>query len=198
MSAVRHAGTEELLALRDGEGSEWAKAHVAECASCAGELYRLDQARSRLKALPAYAPPRDRWAEIAARARRERGRRRAQGLAGLAAAAVLAALTFVSLRPDGADRAELERAALSSAMARSQAMEQALRALAPELRALPGDAAGAAADLEERLAAVDAALEDPGAWRREPGRVVELWEQRAGILSALIDVHATRAAMAGL
>lgn len=199
MSNERHAVTDELLALRDGEGSAWTREHVAGCASCAGDLYRLDQMRSRLRALPAYSPPRDRWALVEATARRERRRRWMQGAAGLAAAAVLSVLTFASLRPAAtSDEAALDRAALSSAMARSEAMEQALRALTPDVRALPGSAAGAAADLENRLADVDAALEDPGAWRSDPRRVVELWEQRAGILSALVDVHVTRTAMAGL
>ena len=42
MNEVRHGTTEELLALRDGEGGAWAKAHVESCGACAGELYRLE------------------------------------------------------------------------------------------------------------------------------------------------------------
>ncbi len=35
MSETRHGTSEELLALRDGEGSAWMRQHVAECAACA-------------------------------------------------------------------------------------------------------------------------------------------------------------------
>jgi len=59
MSEIRHGTTEELLALRDGEGSAWIRAHVAECRACAAELFRLEQMRARLKALPSFTPPRD-------------------------------------------------------------------------------------------------------------------------------------------
>ncbi len=197
MSEIRHGTTEELLALRDGEGSAWIRAHVAECRACAAELFRLEQMRARLKALPSFTAPRDRWAMVAAQAKRERRRRRMNGAVGLAAAAALAALSFVAMRPAAPDVAS-ERAALATAMARSQALEQTLRALTPAQRALGGDAASVVADLEERVSRLDAALGDPSTWRREPGRIVDLWQQRAGILSALVDVHETRAAVAGL
>ena len=197
MSEIRHGTTEELLALRDGEGSAWIRAHVAECRACAAELFRLEQMRARLKALPSFTAPRDRWAIVAAQAKRERRRRRMNGAVGLAAAAALAALSFVAMLPAAPDVAS-ERAALATAMARSQALEQTLRALTPAQRALGGDAASVVADLEERVSRLDAALGDPSTWRREPGRIVDLWQQRAGILSALVDVHETRAAVAGL
>lgn len=197
MSETRHATTEELLALRDGEGSAWSREHVAACAGCAGELYRLEQIRARLKALPALAPARDRWPVIAAAARRERRQRWWRGAAALATAAALAGITFLALRP-ASPGAAASQAALDQAMARSQALEQALHALKPERQALSGDAALAVAELEDRLSQLDAELAVPGTWSREPGRVVELWRQRAGLLSALVDVHATRVAAAGL
>jgi hypothetical protein len=197
MNEIRHGTTEELLALRDGEGSAWTRDHVAACRRCAEELYRLEQMRARLKALPSFAPPRDRWATIATVARGERRRRWLNGAIGLASAAALAALSFVALRP-AAPEAIDDRVALASAMARSQQLEQTLRSLGPEQRALDGDAASVVADLEDRLSRLDAALGDPTAWHERPGRVVDLWRQRAGILSALVDVHVTRAAVAGL
>lgn len=198
MSDIRHGTTEELLALRDGEGSGWTKAHVEECVACAGELYRLDQMRARLKALPTFVPPRDRWPVVATRARAERRRRWVHGAVGLATAAALTLLTVVALRPDGAASTAAGRAALQRAMAQSAAMEQSLRDLSPESRALPGDAAGAVASLEDRLSTIDAELVEPGAWRANPDRVLGLWQQRTGVLSALVDVHTTRIALAGL
>ena len=192
MTDVRHGTMEELLALRDGEGSAWARSHVDGCGECAAVVYRLEQVRAQLKALPAFHPPRDRWAVIVEQVRRERRRRWMHSAMGVAAAAALAAVTFVAVRP-AAPVVETDRAALDRAMLQSQTLEAALHALAPDGRVMTGAAASVAADLESRLSEVDVALGDPGAWRTQPARVVDLWQQRAGILSALVDVHATRA-----
>ena len=198
MNDIRHANTEELLALRDGEGLAWTKTHVETCAACGAALYRLEQMRARLRALPAFTPPRDRFAGIAFAARRESRLRRVRGAVGLATAATLAALTFLALRPGGDGAIARERAALGRAMTRSEVLEQTLKAVAPERRALSGEALRAAAGLEDRLGRIDAALAEPDGWQQRPDRVVDLWQERAGVLSALVDVHTTRVAMAGL
>jgi hypothetical protein len=117
---------------------------------------------------------------------------------GLATAAALTALTFAALRPQAGASAASERASLERAMARSEVLEQTLKAVAPERRALAGDALRAAAELEDRLARIDAALAEPDGWDVRPDRAVTLWQERAGVLSALVDVHTTRVAMAGL
>jgi len=193
---MRHADTEELLALRDGEGTAWTRSHVDACAACAAELYRLEQVRARLKALPAFTPPRERWSVIGPMVRRERRQRFWRGAVGLATAAALTAVTFVAVRP-APSNAVAERAALARAMARSQTLEQALKAVRPDQRALNGDAAQAVAELQDQLSRIDAQLADPAAWKdRDGGRAVDLWQQRAGVLGALVDVHTTRAAMA--
>jgi len=111
------------------------------------------------------------------------------------AAAAVVVLGFVVLRHSGPAPQDT---ALSQAMAESAAMEQVFRSLQPDERALTGKTAGVVVDLEDRLAQVDAALNDPAAQRADPGRVAELWKQRAGLLSALVDVHETRATYAGL
>jgi len=195
MSEQRHGTLEELLALRDGEGGAWVREHVALCAACAAELERLEQVRSQLKALPAFAPPRDRWLVIAQEARQERRRRRVSWSSGAVAAAAMLVLGFVVLRHPGTASQD---AAVRQAMAESAAMEQVFRSLQPDARALTGRTAGVVADLEDRLAQVDAALNDPSAQQGDPGRVAQLWKQRAGLLSALVDVHETRATYAGL
>lgn len=196
MSDIRHGTTAELLALRDGEGTQWARDHVAACAACAAELYRLEQVRARLRALPAMQPPRDRWRVVAEAVRRERRTRRLHSVVGLAAAAVLAAVTFVAVRPEPGVPAATVRAELDRAMLQSRAMEATLRALEPERRALPGAAAAVAADLQASLLELDVELNRPGTWQSQPGRVTDLWRQRTGILSALVDVHAGRATYA--
>jgi len=195
MSEQRHGTLEELLALRDGEGSAWVREHVALCAACAAELERLEQVRSQLRALPAFAPPRDRWPVIRQEARRERRRRRVSWSSGTLAAAALVILAFAVLRHA---KPAPDDAAVRQAMAESAAMEQVFRSLQPDARALTGRTAGVVADLEDRLAQVDAALNDPSAQQGDPGRVAQLWKQRAGLLSALVDVHETRATYAGL
>ena len=77
-------------------------------------------------------------------------------------------------------------------------MEQLFRSVHPDRRALTGQAAGVVAELEDQLSQVDAALNDTLAWSRDPGQVAALWKQRAGLLSALVDVHETRASLVGL
>lgn len=192
-SESRHATTAELLDLRDGEGTSWTRDHVATCATCAGELYRLEQMRARLRALPSLHPPRDRFPVIAAAARAQRRRRWLQSAVGLASAAALTLLTWSAVRPAPGDESAKRQAALDRAIARSQTLEQALRALSPEQRALPGEAAQVVAELRGRIAQLDDELSIPGMWSREPERVVDLWRERAGLMSALVDVHSTRA-----
>jgi hypothetical protein len=195
MSEYRHGTIEELLALRDGEGSAWLREHVAECVACAGELRRLEQLRSELRALPSFAPPRDRWPVVRRTLRQERRTRRLAWSAGLVAAAAVVVLSFIALRRPSPSS---DDAALQQAMAESATMEQVFRSLRPDTRALSAPAASAVVDLENQLARVDAALNDTTAWRSDPQRVAELWRQRAGLLSALVDVHETRATYAGL
>jgi len=91
-----------------------------------------------------------------------------------------------------------EDVALQQAMAESATMEQLFRSVHPDRRALTGQAAGVVAELEDQLSQVDAALNDTLAWSRDPGQVAALWKQRAGLLSALVDVHETRASLVGL
>src|SRR2546426_11965326 len=88
-----HCTMEDLVAVRDGEGSTGARRHLEDCAACRAELDALYQRVAQLKALPALRPPRDRWdvvrAELVATQRR---RRRWWGTMSLAAAAAVAGL----------------------------------------------------------------------------------------------------------
>ena len=196
MSGTRHGTIEELLAVRDGEGSGWVREHVAACPACAAELQRLEQVRAQLRALPAFAPPRDVWPVVREAGLRERRRRRFSAWSGVAAAAAVVVLGFAILHRTNTVRPE--DVALQQAMAESAAMERMFESLHPDRRALSGQAASVVADLEDQLAQVDAALNDTATWRSDPDRVAGLWKQRAGLLSALVDVHETRASVAGL
>ena len=196
MSEIRHGTSEELLALRDGEGSAWVREHARACPACAAELERLEQVRAQLRALPSFAPPRDSWPVVREVVRRERARRRIWAGSSLVAAAAVVVLAFTVLRRPAP--AAPEDVALQQAMAESATMEQVFRSVHPDRRALTGQAAGVVAELEDQLSQVDAALNDTLAWSRDPGQVAALWKQRAGLLSALVDVHETRASLAGL
>ncbi len=197
MTAERHGTTEELLAVRDGEGTAWAQAHVQVCGACAAELRRLEQVRAQLKALPSYAPPRDRWALVAEQARRERRQRRWSAGAGLAAAAAIGGLVLFAVQGTRPDTLQAETT-LRSAMARSQAMEQVLRGVDPDARALGGQAAAAVVELQRQIESLDARIGDPAQWGHDPARQAQLWNERAGLLGALVDVHTTHVAYAGL
>ena len=196
MSETRHGTSEELLAVRDGEGSAWAREHVGSCTGCAAELQRLEQVRAQLRALPSFTPPRDLWPVVLQVARSERRRGRISAWSGLVAAAAVVVLAFTVLHRSAPPAPE--DVALQQAMAESATMERMFESLHPDRRSLSGQAAGVVADLEDQLAQVDAALNDTTTWRSDPERVADLWKQRAGLLSALVDVHETRATVAGL
>ncbi|MGH7606546.1 MAG: hypothetical protein ACREME_04320, partial [Gemmatimonadales bacterium] len=69
---MTHCTMGDLGALRAGEGSVWARQHVAACAACRAELEALYQRVAQLKALPALRPARDRWPVVRAAMRAER------------------------------------------------------------------------------------------------------------------------------
>jgi hypothetical protein len=199
---MTHLSIETLLSLREPglePGDASAKEHLEGCAACRAELDRLHQRVARLKALPALRANRDHWLQVAARVRAERRARRQRlaGLVSLAAAASIALATLV--RPEagtvGAGEQEIQ-----AAMARSQALENALSQYHPEERMLDGRTAGIAQALEDRIARVDRELEMAELLERQSRdeQVLRLWRERVGLLDALVDVHVTRASNVGL
>lgn len=186
---MMHCTMDDLVALRGGEGSVWARKHLESCAACRGELDGLYQRVAQLKALPARRPARDRWPAVRAELRAERGlKRRTYGAWGLAAAAVIAAI-FV-FRPTMGVAEELAQAKTASAQLESQ-----LRALDPGARVMSGRTAALAAELEDRIAVIDGQLARQEA--RE-AQLVQLWRQRVDLMQQLYTVHVTRAAYVGL
>ena len=61
-----HLPMEDLLEVRDGEGSAEASAHAASCRHCAGEVERLRDVASALRALPEPEMEGDRWPQVKA------------------------------------------------------------------------------------------------------------------------------------
>jgi hypothetical protein len=206
---LTHLSMEALLELREPgaePGTAAAREHLNRCPQCQVELDRLHQRVARLKALPSLRPGRDRWPETAARVRadRLRHRRRALGLAGLAAAASVALGILVG-RPAAAPKTTYVTTATSAsqitqAMERSQALEDALSSYNPDARMLDGRTARIAQELEDRIARLDQELEMAELQRQQARdeQLLKLWRERVGLLDALVDVHVTRASNAGL
>src|SRR5437588_12448245 len=108
---MMHCTMDDLLALRAGEGSAWARSHAAACATCRAELDALYQRVAQLRALPARRPARDRWPAVREAVVAERRRRRERwGVWSVAAAAAVAGLlVFRPFTTGRADAAELGR-----------------------------------------------------------------------------------------
>ena len=208
---MTHLDLDELLALREPgaePGHAAAMEHLAGCAACRDELARLDQRVARLKALPALRPSRDRWHSVQARLAAERtaARRRRTvlgALGGLAVAASFAAALMIgqSAEPDAEPVAMAQVAGqLESARARSQALEAAIHEYGPASRVVDGRTDRVAEGLENRIAELDRRLDitELSEDAARDARLLRLWEERVGLLDALVDVHVTRASNVGL
>jgi hypothetical protein len=198
MEAIRHLDMDELLALRDGEGSNAARRHVDGCGSCGRELARLYQLRAELRALRSFAPPRDLWARIAVQLRTRRLRRRVGlAVAGLAAAAGLVAVILPRLRegaeaPAGLTRdwvAEARSEDLGPYIARTVQLESLLRTYPPTYRVYDAPTALAVSALEDRIVILDHMLQEgrQGGANRE--LLVGLWDERVAALETLVGLE---------
>ncbi len=208
-----HLTMEELLAARAGDATPAVRRHLETCAACAAESDALAQRIAALRALPARRPPRDRWPVVRERVRAARRRRLIRrGGVGLAAAAAftLAAVGVHTLRqgsvtatPDSqlaAAPAQPRGAELASLIQQSQTLEHQLRQYDPDGRVVNARTAGIIADLEGRIATVDAGISQASVTPRTPSadqQLVNLWRDRVNLMDALVNVHVTRAAYVG-
>ncbi len=184
-----HCTMDELLAIRDGQGSQGALRHLDECDECCHELELLHQRVAALKALPSLRPPRDRWSVVRDEvlAQRARARRRFGGwLTAAAAASVALAIGLGGL----VTPAVQEPDPLAELVSEAQMLERALRTMRPETRVLTGRIAGAVAALEDRLELLDVRFEQARVQRLSRERVIVLWQERVGLMDALVNVHA--------
>ncbi len=196
---MTHLSIEQLLAVRDDDRSEPAFAeahrHVASCEPCRIELDRLHQRTARLRALPTMSPPRDHFPEVRTRWQWERRQRRIRqvsaGFTALAAAVLITVVGRDLLNPPRLD-AEQQ---LQTAIDASQRLEATLHAWDPAQRVVDARTARLAVVIEDRIAAVDAQLQDAARLEHAARlhRQVELWRERVGLMNALVDVHVTQA-----
>lgn len=195
---TEHCTLDELLALRIGEAGAGVRSHIEECESCQEELDRLGRRIAALRALPARRPPRDRWPVVRERMRAERRQRGLirVGWSGFAVAAGLA-MAIGLPRWEGPGAEEPAQVQLEELVDQSRELEQALANYGPDGRVMSARAAGVIAELEDRIAAVDAGilrLMRSGARRDE---LIDLWRDRVRLMDVLVNTHVTRAAYVG-
>ena len=196
ISKVRHLAMEELLALRDGEGSAFARKHVESCEMCRTEVERLYQVRAQLRALPRYKPPRDLWIRVANEVRRRRWRRRF-GLrtAGLAAVAILTGVVVLrGPSQRGGERAgewvvEETSQDLGPMIVRSQELEGLLQRYTPRYRVYDAPTALAVSALEDRIGILDRMLSESRAAGMDREVLVGLWGERVEALETLVGLQ---------
>lgn len=203
MSDIRHLEMEQLLALRDGEGTEFASSHVEVCSDCRRELDRLHQVRAELRALHPLAPPRDLWPRVAAQLARRRLERRliSGGAIGLAAAAALTG--FLVVRSPAVDEgpvivgtavpdvwvAETGSEDLGPMIVRSRQLEMILRDFTSESQVLDAPTALAVSVLEDRIQLIDAALIEGRSHDVDRELLRDLWTDRVNSLETLLGLQ---------
>jgi hypothetical protein len=195
---MMHCSMDDLVALRAGEASVWARQHADACATCRAELDGLYQRVAQLKALPVRHPARDRWPVVQSAVLAERRRRRERwGVWGVAAAAAVIA-GLVVLRPFSSS--QVLHAELTRVKQESATLERELGRYDPDGRVTSGRAAALAAALEDHIAVIDGELArlDPAQSEVGPAQLVELWQQRVDLMQQLVSVRVTRAAYVGL
>ena len=198
-----HLTMEQLLARRDDDRSEPGLAagldHLTTCRHCQSELERLHQRTARLRALPPLAPATDEFPAVHQRITVARQRRdRAAASIGLAAAATLV-FTLIGrdlVRPRRLDAEQT----LQNEVSQSQRLEQELSRWNPDQRVIDGYTAVVVIQLENKIAELDAQL--AAAANSAPAAPIEneikLWQQRVGLMHALVEVHLTKANNVGL
>ncbi len=190
-----HCTMEDLGALQAGEASVWARRHITTCATCQAELDGLYQRIAQLKALPALRPPRDRWPAVRSALRAQRSRRRRTWGAwtgSLALAATIAAVLLMQPVTPSTAHAELNQVKRQSAT-----LEDSLQRYDTDGRVLSGHAAAVVADLEDRISILDGALVQREQSAQD-AELIQLWQERVGLMRELMNARATRARYVGL
>lgn len=192
---MMHCTMEDLGALQAGEASVWARRHITTCAACQAELEGMYQRIAQLKALPALRPPRDRWPAVKSALRAQRSRRRrtwGTWTGSLALAATIAGILLIQPAATGTLNAELSQVKRQSAT-----LEDSLQQYDVDGRVLSGHAAALVADLEDRISVLDGTLAQREQ-RAQDAQLIQLWQERVGLMRQLVNARATRARYVGL
>ena len=191
---MMHCTMDDLLALRDTEGSVWARRHSEDCAACRAELEALYQRVAQLKALPTLRPPRDRWGAVRGAIVAQRTRRRRRWGYGLATAAALVGVMVIGPALGNTGIAE----ELAQAKQRSAQLETTLQDFDPANRVMSGREAELTARLEDQIALLDGHLAELDTRVAREAQLVDLWRQRGELMQRLVQVRVSRAKYVGL
>lgn len=187
---LRHCTIEELVELRDGQGSAAARSHVASCETCRAELDRLHQRAAALRSLPSFSAPRDRWPVVREGFESSRRRRRIAraGWTVLAAAASFVLLIGVRSIP-GSGPNMLVAQEIESLVEESQELEVVLQEYYRQGRVVNAATAAAIADLEDRIALIDLGIERAQAAALPSDDMADLWRERVALMDQLVTTH---------
>jgi hypothetical protein len=152
---LRHCSIEELLEVRNGEGSLGAKTHVDECAQCRDELDRLHQRVAALRALPSLNAPRDRWSVVRQSIVEQRRRVWFLRTGWAAAAAIALALGANGLVPWPAAQPNESEIELQTLVDQSVQLDSMLVTVSARPRVVNGLAAVTIVDLEDQISLID-------------------------------------------
>jgi hypothetical protein len=174
------------------------------CALTADEHVALQQG---LRSLPETMPPRDVWLRIREQAEAEglltrpqaRSYRKWYGGAGLAAAALLAAVIMTGLQqpegitvPDTPVTNSMDLSNLAVLQAYSRQLESDLRALPDEPRVARAGTVATISEIENRVAAIDYQLNDPEAEWAEGDKEI-FWRERVRLMKLLLQLRYAQA-----
>lgn len=184
-----HPSIDELLALRDGDTVPEVEQHVARCYDCGVRLDQLGKTSQALRELHRLEAPENVWSVISDELDRRRTLR--WKWRGAAAAAVMLALLAgagVGLAPrsERASVGEIKTdQQLRDLMEASRTLELVVHARSHRSPVLKPSEAARIVVLEDRIAAIDAAL-SAAAPVQSPSREMALWSGRVELLDELV------------
>jgi len=194
---LRHCSIQELLEVRNGEGSVGAKIHVDECEECRNELDRLHQRVAALKALPKLNAPRDRWPLVRERIVEARQRMWWKRMGWAAAAAIALTLGANGLVPWPGAAPESEEVELQTLVEQSVQLDSMLKTVQKRARVVNGLTAVTIAELEDRIIFLDSRLSSARRVTITEDQLRQILQQRVMLMDALVNTHTKRTVNVG-
>jgi hypothetical protein len=194
---LRHCSIQELLEVRNGEGSVGAKIHVDECEECRNELDRLHQRVAALRAMPNLNAPRDRWPLVRQRIVEARQRLWWRRMGWAAAAAIALTLGANGLVPWPGAEPETDEVELQTLVEQSAQLDSMLKTVEKRTRVVNGLTAVTIADLEDRIIFLDSRLSSARRVAITEAQLRQLLEQRVLLMDALVNTHTKRTVNVG-
>jgi hypothetical protein len=194
---LRHCSIQELLEVRNGEGTVGAKIHVDECEECRNELDRLHQRVAALRAMPNLNAPRDRWPLVRQRIVEARQRLWWRRMGWAAAAAIALTLGANGLVPWPGAEPEPDEVELQTLVEQSAQLDSMLKTVEKRARVVNGLTAVTIADLEDRIIFLDSRLYSARRVAITEAQLRQLLERRVLLMDALVNTHTKRTVNVG-